>query len=69
MSQRDPRKNCEGYLDLTHYDAVKNVEKERKEEERFNQFLRTIFYISDAAGFKIKNRIVIEDKKTGRIWK
>lgn len=66
---KDPRKNEEGYLDLTHHEAVKNVTQERKDEERFNKLLRTIFYICDLAGFRIKNRIVFEDKQTGREWR
>lgn len=67
--RRDPRKNCEGYMDLTHHDAVKNVEAEKREEERFNKMIRTIFYICDLAGYRIKNRIVFEDKASGRVWK
>lgn len=66
---KDPRRNAEGYFDLTHHDAVKNVEQERREEERFNKLLRTIFYICDLAGFRIKNRIVFEDVRTGREWR
>lgn len=66
---KDPRRNEEGYLDLTHHEAVKNVTQERKDEERFNKLLRTIFYICDLAGFRIKNRIVFEDKQTGREWR
>lgn len=68
-AQIDPRKNSEGYMDLTHHDAVKNVEAERKEEERFNKLLRTIFYICELAGYRIKNRIVFEDKASGKVWK
>lgn len=66
---KDPRRNEEGYLDLTHHEAVKNVTQERKDEERFNKLLRTIFYICDLAGFRIKNRIIFEDKQTGREWR
>lgn len=66
---KDPRRNEEGYLDLTHHEAVKNVTQERKDDERFNKLLRTIFYICDLAGFRIKNRIVFEDKQTGREWR
>ena len=39
------------------------------EEERFRKLLRTIFYICDLAGFKIEDRIVLVDKRTGRVWK
>lgn len=62
----EKRKNAEGYLDLTAYDAMRNVEKE---EERFRKLLDTIFSICELAGFHIEERIVIKDKKTGRIWR
>lgn len=65
MSKYD-RKNAEGYLDRTAYKAIKNVEKE---EERFRKLLDTIFAICELAGFHIEERIVIRDKKTGKIWR
>lgn len=65
MNDRDLRKNAEGYSDPTAYEAIKNIE----EEERFNKLLHTIFYICKIAGFEIENRIVLVDKKTGRIWR
>lgn len=39
------------------------------DEERFRKLLRTIFYICDIAGFRIEERIVLTDKRTGRTWK
>lgn len=63
---KDDRKNTEGYLDRTAYEAIKNVEKE---EERFRKLLDTIFAICELAGFHIEERIVIRDKKTGKIWR
>lgn len=63
---KDDRKNAEGYLDKTAYEAIKNVEKE---EERFRKLLDTIFAICELAGFHIEERIVIRDKKTGKIWR
>lgn len=63
---KDDRKNAEGYLDRTAYEAIKNVEKE---EEKFRKLLDTIFAICELAGFHIEERIVIRDKKTGKIWR
>lgn len=60
------RKNTEGYLDTTAYEAMRNVEKE---EERFHKLLDTIFSLCELAGFHIEERIVIKDKKTGKIWR
>lgn len=62
----DSRKNSEGYLDLTAYEAMKNMEKE---DERFHKLLHTIFYLCELAGFQIDGRIVLIDKKSGRVWR
>lgn len=59
-------KNSEGYKDLTAYQAIKNIDKE---EEKFQKLLNVIFDICDLAGFKIEGRIVLVNKKTGRIWR
>lgn len=61
----DPRRNSEGYFDLTAYEALRNVEWE---EKRFHRLLNTLFYLCELAGFEIKGRIVLVDKKTGRVW-
>jgi len=66
MNDRYLRKNAEGYFDPTVYKAIKNIDKEN---ERFHKLLRTIFYICDIAGFEIEGRIVLVDKKTGRVWR
>ena len=67
MNDRDLRKNTEEYSDPTAYEAIKNIDEE--ENERFHKLLHTIFYICDVAGFEIEGRIVLVDKKTGRIWR
>lgn len=66
MNDRYLRKNAEEYYDPTAYKAIKNIDKEY---ERVRKLLRTIFYICKVAGFKIEGRIVLVDKKTGRIWR
>lgn len=60
------RRNAEGYFDPTAYEAMKNMEKE---DERFHKLLHTIFYLCELAGFDIEGRIVLVDKKTGRVWR
>ena len=35
---------------------------------RFYKLLRTIFHICEIAGFELKGRVTIRDRKTGRIW-
>lgn len=66
MNDKDLRKNAEEYSDPTAYEAIKNIDKE---DERFRKLLHTIFYICNIAGFEIEGRIVLVDKKTGRVWR
>lgn len=61
----DIRKNAEGYSDPTAYQVLKR----EQEEERFKRLMATIFYICENAGFHIEERIVIKDRRTGRIWR
>lgn len=67
--RKDPRRNESGYLDLTAYEAINNVEREAEAETRYKKLLGTIFYICDLAGFHIESRITIRDKKTGKVWR
>ena len=63
--KNDCRKNAEGYSDPTAYEALKNIEQE---EDRFHKLLETIFTLCELSDFHIEERIVIKDKRTGRIW-
>jgi predicted transcriptional regulator len=56
----------EWYPYTTAYKVIKNT---YKEVERFHKLLHTIFYICEVSGFEIEGRIVLVDKKTGRIWR
>ena len=68
--KRSPLYNASGYPDLTAFEAIRNVEREeRKNEERVKKLLATLFYICDLAGFRVRERIVLEDKKTGKVWR
>ena len=40
MTDRDLRKNAEGYSDPTAYEAMKNLDRD---DERFHKLLHTIF--------------------------
>lgn len=66
MKDRDIKYNKEGYRDPTAYQVLK---KDQREEERFKRLMATIFYICENAGFHIEERIVIRDKRTGRVWR
>lgn len=66
MHKHDLSKNASGCNDPTAYEAIKKVDKE---EARFRLLLDTIFSICELSGFHIEERIVIRDKRTGRIWR
>lgn len=68
--QRDPRYNASGCKDLTAYEALKNVEREEREKEaKVKRLLTVLLYIVDLAGFRVEGRIVLKDKKTGKVWR
>ena len=62
---RNPKLNGSGCKDLTAYQAIENIESER----RLKKLLAEIFQLCDKAGFHIEERIVLRDKKTGKIWR
>lgn len=71
MKDEDIKKNGSGYADPTAYEAIKLAEKrpQNKDFERYNRVIRLIFELCELAGFHVENRIVLKDKKTGRIWR
>lgn len=54
------RKNSEGYSDPTAYQAMMNLEIEE---------LRFIKDVCDLADFEIEGRVVLIDKRSGRVWR
>ncbi len=67
---KDDRKNAEGYNDPTAYNAIKNVEQEQdKDDMRFHQLLNTLFSLCELADFHIEGRVVLKDKRTGKVWR
>jgi hypothetical protein len=65
----DPRRNASGCMDLTSYEAIRNIERDEYAEKRYKKLLTTIFNICELAGFSIVGRLEIRDKKTGKIWR
>ena len=64
------RCNGLGYSDPTAYAAIKNADKvPNEDEQRFQKVLYTIFNVCDLADFRIEGRVVLVDKKTGKIWR
>lgn len=79
MSEFKTKKNF-GYR---KNDNVRNMEYERKivtttqktteesdvETRRVNSLLHVIFKICELSGFWVEERIVLKDRKTGKIWR
>ena len=61
----NPKFNGSGCKDMTAYKAIENIEAEK----RFKRLLHKIFRLCDSAGFHLEGRIVVRDKKTGKIWR
>lgn len=63
--------NGSGCKDMTAYDAIKNIEREERqkqaEEDRLRKLVMTIFDVCDLAGFHVEGRIILKDKRTGKI--
>lgn len=64
------RRNSEGYSDPTAYAALQSVIREEQALENKAGFLiKVIRFISTEAGFNILNRIELQDKHSGRVFK
>ena len=62
----DLSRNSECYYDPTAYKAMKSLEKD---EKRFHKLLQLIFDICEISGFHLESRIVVRDKKSGKVWR
>lgn len=74
----DIRKNGSGYFDPTAYKAISHVDASEtkkqsnsnmKDSERFHKLMNVIFSVCELSGFHLESKIVVRDKKTGRIWR
>lgn len=64
----DLKRNGSGCLDLTAYAAIKNIEGD-EDYERACSLIKTLKHVCRLSDFEIIGRIVIKDKRTGRIYK
>lgn len=65
------RKNAEGYSDPTAYHAIKLADEDYLflRELAFKKTLRNILDLCELAGFQVEGRVILKDKKTGKVWK
>ena len=64
----NPMRNGFGYYDPTAYEAIKKADADA-ETERFRKLLHIIYSICNLFDFRIEERIVLKDKRTGKIWR
>lgn len=51
------------------YNTRKTTEDSDYEQRRVNSLLHVIFKICELSGFWVEERIVLKDRKTGKIWR
>lgn len=66
MNDRELSHNASGYSDPTAYAAFKRIGADKDTVQKVRQ---GIYLLCDLAGLRVEGRIVLIDKKTGRIWK
>lgn len=59
--------NSEGYFDPTQGQAFRKMDE--ADNAKFRKLLNTIFYLCELAGFEIEGRIVLVDKRSGKVWR
>lgn len=62
----DLKRNGSGCKDPTAERAIQKADSERK---RHDSLMYHIFYICQLAGFSVEGRIILKDKKTGKVWR
>jgi hypothetical protein len=67
---KSPRRNDEGYNDPTAYEALRPIiEAEEAMERKVGFLIKVIKFIASESGFTILNRIELQDKHSGRVFK
>lgn len=68
----DIRRNAEGYWDPTAFKAISKVDREKENDydsERFFMLIKAIKNICELSDFALEERVILRDKRTGRIWR
>ena len=63
---KDFRENKSGCYDPTAYKAIMRNDEERR---KFHKALNALYKVCDSHGFIFEERIILKDKKTGKVWK
>lgn len=59
-------RNPSGAADPTRTKAEENISRD---EKRVSDLVHVLRYVADGAGFEIMGRVVLIDKRTGRVFK
>lgn len=65
---KDLRKNGEGYPDPTAYEAIVKTDAEYYEKKRVMKVIGCILRICELSGFHLEEKLVLRDKRTGKVW-
>lgn len=77
MYDNDLMKNGSGYLDPTAYVAIKQIEEEQRRIDRENdpdydkymKLVGCILRVCELSGFHLEERLVLKDKRTGKVYR
>ena len=70
QKKNDPRYNASGYYDGTAYEAIRRADQEiARDRKRVYKLIGLIYDLCDKNGFYLEGRVVLRDKKTGKIWR
>jgi hypothetical protein len=62
------RCNGEGYADPTAYEAIKRTDHDDPERARFLRVVGCILRICELAGYRLEEKLVLRDQRTGKVW-
>lgn len=54
---------------VVEHNTQKTTDESDYEQRRVNSLLHVIFKICELSGFWVEERIVLKDRKTGKIWR
>ena len=64
------KRNPEGYIDPTAYEALSSVQAQQDEDDRrCQQLIKALKITIDLAGYGLLARIEVRDRKTGRSYR
>lgn len=66
--RENPKRNKSACLDKTAYEAIRRADVEY-EHDRLHKMLYLLHKVCELNDFHIEERVVLKDKRTGKVWK